>query len=169
MSRLVVDTLQGRTSGGNTISIPSGHVLHAPGHIIQVAYTVNAANTTQQSTTSTTFVEVPGYSVTITPKYANSKLMITGKMHVYVSGGTSPWAVTTCYRDGVDISSSTYRNGYIQGDIYVGVVSAFGYVVDASSTTASTFKMYYKIGGGGATTLQMDRGDIFMSVMEIAQ
>ena len=50
-SELTVQTLRGPTSGANadTVLIPSGQTLHAPGHVIQV---VNTNYTTHQNFSS---------------------------------------------------------------------------------------------------------------------
>ena len=70
MSTLFVNNLN--TASGTTITVPSGKVLTAPGHIIQV---VNANGNTQSTTTSTTNVRV-GIEAAITPKFSNSKIVV---------------------------------------------------------------------------------------------
>ena len=70
MSTLFVNNLN--TASGTTITVPSGKVLTAPGHIIQV---VDVTGTTQSTTTSTTNVRV-GVEAAITPKFSNSKIIV---------------------------------------------------------------------------------------------
>lgn len=109
MSRLVVDQLQGRTSGGNTISIPSGHTLHAPGHVIQVvsstanlgvspdvSWSASAGNSTQYGGLVANRTYVQATSVTITPKSTSSKLLCFGSI-----GWSSMTAVSTMAFGGI--------------------------------------------------------------------
>ena len=81
-SELTVQTLRGPTSGANanTILIPSGQVLDASagfvapaGSVIQVA---QGFKTDTFSTASTTFLDVSGLSVTLTPTSSSSKFLI---------------------------------------------------------------------------------------------
>ena len=65
----------------SNITIPTGKKLnavdtagiYAPGHILQVVQTLK---TDTFATTSTTWVDVTGLSVSITPKFSTSKIMI---------------------------------------------------------------------------------------------
>ena len=70
MSTLFVNNLN--TASGTTITVPSGKVLTAPGHIIQV---VDVSGNTQSTTTSKTNVRV-GVEAAITPKFSNSKIIV---------------------------------------------------------------------------------------------
>ena len=65
MSTLFVDTINEKTSG-NGIAIP--------GHVVQV---VSTSKTDRFGSTSSSFTDVTGLSVTITPKFSNSKILIT--------------------------------------------------------------------------------------------
>ena len=71
MSRLVVDRLQGNAATGNKITIPAGHTLIAPGHVLQVQSRIF---TDQLSTSSTTFTDA--FNITFTPKANNSKFSV---------------------------------------------------------------------------------------------
>jgi hypothetical protein len=78
MSTLTVQNIQGSSSSGNTISVASGHVLQAPGHVLQVT----AGGTTSRiTTTSTSYADI-GVSANITPSSTSSKVLIivTGVM-----------------------------------------------------------------------------------------
>jgi hypothetical protein len=79
MSELSVGQLRGLTVNNNIVTVPSGHTLTAPGHVIQVvsSQTTNtltgtfggSANPT--STSGTLF-----HSFNFTPKFSNSKLFL---------------------------------------------------------------------------------------------
>tara|TARA_B100000131_G_scaffold316530_1_gene356754 strand:+ start:522 stop:1064 length:543 start_codon:yes stop_codon:yes gene_type:complete len=83
MSTLTVQNIQGSASSSNTISVASGHVLTQPGSVIQ---TLNATTATGITTTSGTLADV-GLSVTITPKFATSKIMVFYTVSFYILGG----------------------------------------------------------------------------------
>jgi len=75
VSTLKTNTIQAAT--GTTVNVTSGHVLTQPGSIIQ---TQSTSNGTAFTTTSTSYVNL--ISVQITPKFSNSKILITGTMFV---------------------------------------------------------------------------------------
>ena len=64
-------------AAGTTVNVESGHVITQPGSVIQ---TVSNSNGTAFTTTSTSYVNL--ISVSITPKFSNSKILITGTMFV---------------------------------------------------------------------------------------
>ena len=90
MSTLHVENLKGLSSGGNAnkIIIPSGQTLDASngfttpaGHVIQVVQTTSTTSTTVTSSLTWTNVNP---TATITPKFSNSKILIT-----HTAGGMS--------------------------------------------------------------------------------
>jgi len=82
MSTLKVGTIADHTNGNSAItidssgntSIPSGKVLNAPGHIIQVAQAKFLGNETSNSSS---FVDITNLTATLTPAAATSKFLIT--------------------------------------------------------------------------------------------
>ena len=77
-SELQVTTLKGNPTGANAnqILVPAGQKLHAPGHIVQVlgiSHTIGS----NIATTSASYVTSGLTSPVITPKFANSKIIIT--------------------------------------------------------------------------------------------
>ena len=76
MSTLFVNNLN--TASGDTISVASGKTIHAPGAVLQVV---------QGATTSASSFSVAAHnlsasivSATITPKFATSKILMTGQV-----------------------------------------------------------------------------------------
>ena len=96
-SELTVQTLRGPTSGANadTVLIPSGQTLHAPGHIIQtVSNSADHAVTFSNLATSNTVSPTNLLSCAITPKLSNSQIMITTYMQWSVEGtGGDDWGM----------------------------------------------------------------------------
>ena len=72
MSTLTVQNIQGSSSNSNTISVASGHVLQAPGHVIQ---TVQFTEATDYTTTSTSFQQGP-QTGTFTMKNSSNKVLV---------------------------------------------------------------------------------------------
>ena len=65
-SILKVDTIQGATSA-NAVAMPAGHVIQ----------TAQALKTDVFSTSSTSFTDITGLSVTLTPKFSTSKMLVS--------------------------------------------------------------------------------------------
>ena len=86
-STLSVSKIQGLATAASptTIEIASGHVLNAPGHVLQIVQGVKTDTFTSNS--QTTFVDI-GLSVAITPSSASSKVLIAYRVCTgIVSGG----------------------------------------------------------------------------------
>lgn len=114
MSELSVGQLKGLTVNSNVISVPSGHTIKQGGSIIQV---VQATSTTAQtfnagSVDNKTFYDISGLSITFTPKFANSKILLQGSVSVgqYVNAYN---AFLRFSRDGSGIgTSNSLGNGF---------------------------------------------------------
>ena len=71
MSTLSVDTIQGQTVAGN-VKLPAGCVLQC----------LQTIKTDTFDSSSTSAVDITGLSVTITPKYATSKVLVMFNVHI---------------------------------------------------------------------------------------
>lgn len=157
------------TTGVDASSLSTGTLNHGrlpAGSVLQVVQATTGTN--YASITSTSFVEVTtDLRCTITPKFANSQLLVMFHSMMYKTGGANPWGVATVYRDGSDIFGGTYQAGYTQvvggasGDIHSGKK-----IVTANNTNATTFSLYVRAGSG--YTMQMENTDRHIIVMEIA-
>ena len=82
MSQLNVDALASQT--GSLVSMASGHTLNAG--LVQFDGVTRLGNSTtgyQLETTSTTYADVPGFSVTMTPKSTTNKFVIFSDIFVW--------------------------------------------------------------------------------------
>lgn len=113
MSTLKVGTIADHANGNSAItidssgntSIPSGRVLNAPGHILQV---LQGTSTTESSAiTSGNFVDA--VSQAITPSSTNSKILI--RCAVAASGNTNAYGHGTLLRDSTAIGIGTNATG----------------------------------------------------------
>lgn len=144
MSQLSIGQLKGLTVNNNTITVPSGHTLYAPGHVVQVA-TSTSITSTSIATTSYTQVGGSALTVSITPKSINSKIIIFANIGYY-----SPAAINgylSIFRNGtVNIGESGYY-AYQAGEFNYGSLT----LSDVPATTSQlTYSVYAK---GGSTAL----------------
>jgi hypothetical protein len=122
------------------------------GKVLQV---VRATDTTNRSTTSTSYVDVTGMSVTITPQRSTSAIIIlaTTKSQVSVSTpgrGLAQLQIT----DSSDntISGAQEANFGVQdlSSTHWQVVNLFGYATPAT-TSAVTYKLRFRVFDAGRT------------------
>jgi len=168
MSTLQVENLIGPTSGSNAnkVIIPSGQTLHAPGHVIQVVQgvysSVASVSTAAYARSSVLF------SATITPKFASSKILLTG--HISGSSDSNTHAFWICLERG----STEIGQGDAAGNrrrAHSGIASTFqNYIegldhgtinfLDAPNTTsATTYNVKLAHNSGGAQTYHINRTD----------
>ena len=82
MSQLNVDALASQT--GSLVSMASGHTLNAG--LVQIDGVTRLGNDTtgyQLETTSDTYADVSGFSVTMTPKSTTNKFVVLGDIHIW--------------------------------------------------------------------------------------
>jgi len=167
MSELSIGQLRGLTVNSNTVTVPAGHTLYAPGHVVQV---VSFSNAAQFSTTSTSFVNTP-LTTSITPKFSTSKIFISIDSTVETAG-TGPQTYYTIFRgtsSGVNLGNST--NGFgiarsVAGTLDTPISASF---LDSPSTTLSVQYMLGLRTNTGTTYLNPWLGMATITLMEIAQ
>ena len=160
-SILSVEQLQGLNSGStpNTITIPSGQKLHAPGHVIQVVNAEKLNTAATNSSMGTGWVDT-GLSCAITPQFNTSKILV----HADYAGGVTTVAFNY-FRVVRSIGGGSYsmiseadtpgsRNA-IHGMVYdadnEGQVrlQTFNHLDSPATTNAVTYKLQFATGGGG--------------------
>ena len=164
MSTLSVDTIQGKTTAGS-VKMPAGH-------IIQQVRSRSAANL--GTINDTTYVKInSALDVTITPKFATSKLVIHAVANVLISTNNYPATFFKFYRDGSVISEhdQTYGAGYVQ--VNTGELGAFlPYIYaedNANNTNSTTFSLYARSNTTGGNSYFTDQVNRWVAVMEVAQ
>ena len=121
MSTLFVNNLN--TASGTDITIPTGKKLVAtdtggvkvPGTIVQVQ-TTQAHYSGITDLTTQTFAAIAGMSVTITPKFANSKILIRSQMSFWFSTDANNYFIATYFRNiggagATNLASTATYNG----------------------------------------------------------
>ena len=145
MSTLQVENLIGPTSGSNAnkVIIPSGQTLHAAGHVIQ---TISNTVTSRQTSSSTTFVATD-VAATITPKFSNSKILIT-ICSAFSTEGAGRGIICTIFRGSTNVTGSS--SGMMQGltDSSSGTRLRAGvnlsYMDNPNTTSATTYKLCFR-------------------------
>jgi len=134
------------------IQAPTGYDLQMPaGHILQV---LSATKTDTFTTTSTSFVDVTGLSVSITPSSTSSKILVLADVFLSNAGSTGRTYIKAM-RDSTSIavgdaaSARELCSSYFYGTTnetagYDAEKSAFTYLDSPSSTSALTYKIQIK-------------------------
>lgn len=165
MSTLFVDTINEKTSG-NGVTIP--------GHVIQ-AVTARSTGAAIGSTSST-YVS-SGIGISITPKFATSKILVETSFTATSSQGNASNAGTV-YKFYYSIAGGSYAairsdNGFLQ---YNNDASAYNHGVahmmdeiSPNTTSAITFRIYFRTLTGFQSGIQRDWGGVNFRAVEIAQ
>lgn len=188
MSTLYTNNI--RAAVGNTISVPSSHTLHAHGITLQVLQTVKTD--TFASTIGGVWGDIPGLSVSITPKYSTSKILVMFDVKISGYEGLSV-ARTRLLRDSTAVyigdaadnrpqASGAQAYYTTEPDAIHYAAASVGIFLDSPSTTSQvTYKMQLGADGTSQTVYvnrtQADRNNTYfdsrmpssITVMEIAQ
>ena len=188
MSTLTVQNIQGSSSSGNKIQVASGHVLNAPGHILQTVQGVKTDTFTSNSQTN--FVDI-GLSVAITPSSASSKVLVSYRVctSVVVGGyscalilvrGSTNIALgdtegnrvrVTTFAQSSSASAAGYNVYYQTADFLdsPNTTSATTYKLTARGWNSSAGSFYINRSEADGNTANFTRGISTITAMEIAQ
>lgn len=138
--------------GDNTFAEAGG------GKVLQVVSTSLASASI--TTTSTSFVDITGFTASITPSSASNKILIIVNLPTYTTTGGAN-AIFTILRDSTNLGNSTYGFGILRGGAdEFGILS--GNYLDSPTTTASTtYKLQFKVSAGSMeVTFNGSRGTL---------
>ena len=144
-------------SGANLTSLPAGQLTGALPAISGANLTgiaagilqVKQVKTTAYVTTGSSFTDITGLSITITPTAATTQMMLIPNISTYHSTGNTQLAIR------LDSSNSTLH--YVCGDMWSpgsgvsGNITGF-YLDDHNTTNAITYKVQHKYYSGGGGT-----------------
>ena len=122
----------------------------AGGKILQI---VRATDGTARSTTSTSFVDVTGLLVTITPQMNTSAILLIFTGQAESSAATASFAITDNSNNDIsgaeraNLRISTYTVDQITPVILIGYSTP-------ATTSATTYKVRFRNTSGGTTTLE---------------
>ena len=181
VSILKTDKIQ--ASHGTNIEIPSGHVLQAPGHVLQ---TLVATKTDTMGNTSTSFTDIPNMTITVTPSSTSNKILFTWNVTLGINGDIAHGYINIVrdstnllVADAADqrvVATNVMNPGGAAGAMFV----SSGVFLDSPNTTSATvYKIQIKSSNGQAIYVNRSgrdtnnnqhdgRGTSSMSVQEIA-
>ena len=145
-----------QNSDGTSIATTdaSGNISFAGAGAGKILQVVSTTKTDPFSTTSTSFADVPGVSVSITPTSATSKVfvIVTGLARISVANQAVRMNLV---RDSTDIAQGTGGSSLNQTIYLVGDTNPKNYTatfLDSPATTsATTYRLQVASSGGGAT------------------
>ena len=166
---LTVQNLQGPSTGANanTVLIPSGQTLYAPGHVIQV---VKANFTSNNVTSSSTYV-ASDITASITPT-STSSLIYISVCTAIDSNATSRAAYLTLYRDNttnLKQGSSDFFTYGVSNSGRIQIPASIEYVDSPATTSSVTYTLYHRSGGSYQTEVPGSFQTQQITLMEIAQ
>ena len=160
----------GTASPGSAMTAARRDHVHALPDLGKILQVVAATTTTRTAVTSGTYTDI-GLSVTITPRDANSKILLLAAFEVYVdeTGGGACGAHTKLLR-GATLVQQRYYTPYIQN---TGLTATVSYAVLDSPATASAIT--YKLQGavadysaGKSATFMADDSSGSLIALEVA-
>ena len=141
MSTLTVQNIQGSSSSGNKIQVASGHVLNAPGHVLQVLQSTTTDTTTIGNLATATILQQA-----ITPSAATSKILVN--VSANLGGDNNVYGYGKVFRDSTLIGAGAASDSrpQVSFSIMSGLNMNFDYrmaihnfmFLDSPSTTSST-------------------------------
>ena len=180
MSTLSVDTIQGQTTAAN-VKLPAGCILQ----------TVSTTKTDAFSNASASLVDITGMTVTITPKYSTSKILIRANLNwggvrniysaIRLLRGSTAISLNTS-ASGNQIAATLGCGGDNENFEYKMEHTALEFLDSPATTSATTYKLQQQsTGGPGVNTWYLNRpsdtsnsafivhGTSTITAMEIAQ
>ena len=174
MSTLSVDTIQGQTVAGN-VKLPAGCVLQC----------LQTIKTDTFDSSSTSAVDITGLSVTITPKYATSKVLVMFNVHIVgddsrtglrLLRGSTTLSIGDASSN-IKMTAIGYFSNNTSPSAYNGGLTSHVILDLPATTNATTYKLQGQVLPGfrvNKTRYNTDNGNASrgvstITVMEIAQ
>ena len=179
------DTIKFSTGGVERMQITNSGVSGtgiSAGKILQVVQTFKTDSTSQSGNSSTTFYDISGMSVSITPSSSSNKVLVMWTAQLASSGASGRGNIIRLLRGSTEIGSGTGGSS-TNGQVYHRTVQYnpetknMMYLDSPNTTSATTYKLQWSVegSGGSATTyyLNDNSGGSFgitshITVMEVA-
>ena len=140
------------------ITFPNSTVQASAGQVLQV---ISTSNTTNYSSSNTSFT-ASGLSVSITPKFSTSKILVLFNGSIYSAAN----GLVTIARGGSNILGA---NGFYK--VTAGAndyPSSFSYLDSPATTSATTYALFYAAASGNTIFMNINNTQCSLTVMEIA-
>lgn len=129
--------------GNSGVVFPNNTTQASAGQVLQV---VNASTTTQSTSSSTSFTDATGFTATITPKFATSKILVMiGANGCFKNTGNANSALNLkLLKNGSDLVAWTTYVAVtnLSGQNYVGS-NVLNYLDSPATTSALTYKVQF--------------------------
>ena len=146
------------------------------GAVIQVVTNTYQSGSGYFTTSTTGTMVVTGFSVSITPKFSTSKVLVLFNGNMYNSGATNGNIMATIYRGATNLAGTNAPCGFAPS--YAGGVTNFAsqanitYLDSPATTSSTTYQVYIGCGSGnvslGSATGFPSSAGMQITVMEIA-
>ena len=177
MSTLSVDTIQGQTTAAN-VKLPAGCVLQV----------LSTTKTDTFTTSSAGPIDITGLSVSITPKYATSKILVMFDVHIVGNDsgtglrllrGSTNLALGDASGSRARMTAIGFYSNATSPNYYSGGQTSMSFLDSPSTTSATTYKLQAQCLSTNGININMSRydtdngnasrGSSTITVMEIAQ
>jgi hypothetical protein len=156
------------------VAVTSAGIPIRSGSVLQVKYAEADLGSNGLATTSTSYVDLPAYSIAITPTSTSSKILISYGIHTLEGASTGNWASdwnSQIIRGSTKVyptTDSTYDGGtYGPTNTYAMKKYDSSYLDTPNTTSAITYKVQVRSKGGRSISFnQYANGH--MVIMEIA-
>ena len=136
-------------NGANFVGGSSGFLSDAPkGSILQYIEVAQSVIGPRFSTSSTSYTAT-NYLVNVTPKKADSLIVIQGALSNSVQSGSNFYAYFRCYQDGV--ANDMYEAGGGDNDQEIWYQTPFKYVFTPGDTNSHQYKIYARVYSSSTT------------------
>jgi len=124
------------------------------GTVLQVVQTFDSSGSTYFSTATTGTMLATGFSVTITPSSASSKILLLVNSSMYNSGSSANYTATI-YRNSTNLSTgggavAGFNASYVNGSLNLGTPVNMSVLDSPATTSAVTYQVY--VAGNSGTT-----------------
>ena len=136
-------------NGANFVGGSNGFLSDAPkGSILQYIEVAQSVIGPRFSTSSTSYTAT-NYLVNVTPKKADSLIVIQGALSNSVQSGSNFYAYFRCYQDGV--ANDMYEAGNGDNDQEIWYQTPFKYVFTPGDTNSHQYKIYARVYSSSTT------------------
>jgi len=177
VDRIVIAPTTGVTTLSNpTLTAPTianmANCTFPAGHVVQV---VEGTHATEQTTTSTSFVDTT-IDVSITPSSTSSKVLVIASTHTHLNGGAAQVGYYTIYRDSTNLGSgagfASIWHGYpnnANNDDALATHVCFQKLDSPNTTSAVEYAIYCKTNNSSYTCYwSMNASTSVITAIEIA-
>ena len=154
------DTDEFLVSDAGTIKRIDYSLIKGGGKVLQV---LTATDTTERSTTSTSFVTASNtLTITITPSATSSKIFLVTSGTGFQNGGSSKF---TIFRGATNLSTATSAE-LVQFEANRGSIG-MTFLDSPSTTSATTYQVYFRNSSGSTTNLNPNDNQSVITAFEI--